>query len=234
MPRLTTLVPILCLCCLAAAPLDAATRKLQLRSVLHDPLKPQADLFVPVEDGGRDFLFLALQGMSETQQVLLTDGMLRLFDTEEIDPEKPLAGMVAATRIPDAVQRAILLIFPSGKGDSKLPYHLIVINDDGRSFPKGESRVLNMTARPMAMKAGEHNVKLPPAKISPVPAVKQVNHMNQAPTSFYRQGDEEIPWILVAERPMQFVPDSRHLIIVYQLPGTKAPRLRTITDAGAP
>lgn len=228
MPR-RSFTLVACLLALASASLEAATRKLQIRSLLHDPLSPSADLYVPMEDGSRDFLYLSLEGLSEAQQVVLTDGMLQIFNTEEIDPDKPLEGLVATTRVADSIRRAIVLLFPAGE-DAKLPYRLIVLDDSGKAFPLGESRVLNMTAEPMAMKAGEQNVKLPAAKISPVPPVKKVNHMNRAPTAFYRQGKDEIPWVLFAERPMQFTPESRHLIIIYQLPGLKDPRLRTLVD----
>lgn len=228
MPRLPALA-VVCLLALASGSLEAASRKLRIRSVLHDPVKRHADLYVPMADGGRDFLYLAMEGVSEPQQVVLTDGMLQLFDSDAIDADKPLDGLVATARVPDSVQRAIVFLFPAGE-DARLPYRLIVLNDDGRAFPKGETRVLNMTAQPLAMKAGEHNVQLPAAKISPVPPVKKVNHMNRAQTAFYRRGEDPTPWVLFAERPMQFTPTSRHLVIIYQLPGLKEPRLRTLVD----
>lgn len=214
---------------LATSSLHGATRKLRLRSVLHDPLNSHAELYVPVEDGGLDDLYLALNGLSESQEVVVNDGKLQLYSSKSIDPEKPLENLVASAPVPDGIERAVALIFPAD-GKSKLSYRMIVLDDSAKAFPKGATRVLNMTSLSLAMKAGEHSVKLPSGKLSAVPPVKKVDHMNRAPTAFYREGDDEIPWVLFAERPMPFSLNARNLIIVYGMPNLKAPRLRTIVD----
>lgn len=229
MPRPTALLALVLLSLAGLLPLEAAARKLSLRAVLHDPLKPQTDLFVPVKEGELEILYLSLEGLTDPQEVQLADGVLRLYTSPTIDPEKPLENLAATLTVPEALTRAVVFIFPSGK-EAGPAYRMVVLNDDPRVFPKGETRVLNMTALALAMKAGEHAVKLPSAKISSVPVVKKLDHMNRAPTEFYRPGDGDTEWILFAERPMQFSLSARNLVIVYQMAGLKEPRVRTLVD----
>jgi hypothetical protein len=229
MPRLSRFLVFVLLSSLGFPSLGAATRKLSLRAVLHDPLKPQADLYVPVKEGALDALYLSLEGLTEPQEVVLTDGTLQLFSSRTIDPQKPLKNLAATAKVPDSLTRAIVIIIPSDK-ESPTPYRMVVLDDDPKAFPKGETRVLNMTALPLAMKAGEHAVKLPAAKITTLPVLKKLDHMNRAPTEFYRAGDSANEWILFAERPMQFSRNSRNLIVIYQTAGLKEPRVRTLAD----
>ncbi|BCX48771.1 hypothetical protein HAHE_26790 [Haloferula helveola] len=216
------------LCGLGAFAQDAGG-KLRLRSVLHDPLSPQADLYVQDEKGALVPLYLALEGLTEAQNVRITNGKLQLFDSAEYDPEKPLEHLAASVTVPERTNRAIAFLFPAGEG-AKLPYRILMLPDDSGAFGKGESRVINMTPLAMAMKAGEHNVKLPSGKVAEVPKVTKLNDLNQAHTSFYRKGEGETEWILIAERPMQFDNSIRNIVLVYPMPNTGIPRLRTIID----
>ena len=228
MPRLIVLLATIALSLTAAAQ-DAATKKLRLRAVLHDPLHPQANLYVRGESGDLVPLYLALEGLTDAQNVILTEGALQLFSSDTIDPEDPLADLAATVKVPERVRRAIVFIFPAG-AKNKPPYRMMVLNDDPGVFPKAETRVLNMTPLQMAMKAGEHSVKLPPAKLTAVPRVTKLNHMNQAPTAFYLKGEGANQWLLLAERPMKFTDSSRTIILLYQMPNAKEPRLRTLVD----
>lgn len=203
--------------------------KFRLRAVLHDPLKPQADLYVHDENGDLVPLHLALEGLTEPQIVTLKEGSLMLFDSKEYDADKPLEHLAAKVTVPSSVQRAIVFLFPAGENAS-LPYRMVVVNDAPGTFPNGETRVINMTAKNMAAKAGEHSVKIPSAKISSIPKVAKRNDLNQAPTAFYQQGAGENEWLLIAERPMHFADISRNLILIYQLPGARMPKLRTLVD----
>jgi len=229
MPRLFTLLAFVLLSSVGFSSLEAATRKLSIRAVLHDPLKPQAELYVPLKEGALERLYLAIEGLTHPQEVVVTDGKLQFFSSPIIDPEKLLENLAAAVKVPDSLTRAIVFVIPSAK-ESQLPYRLVVLNDDPEAFPKGETRVINMTAVPLAMKAGEHSLKLPAAKITTLPVVKKLDHMNRAPTEFYRAGDAANPWILFAERPMHFSLNARNLILFYPMPGLKEPRLRTLID----
>jgi hypothetical protein len=215
--------------CLTAAAQEPVTTKLHLRAVLHDPLRSQLDLYVHDASKGIVPLNLSLEGLTEPQTVSVIDGTLQLFDSETIDPEKPLVHLAAKVAIPPKLSRAIVLIIPSGR-ETGPAYRMMVLNDDPKVFRKAETRVLNLTKLSLAMKAGEHSLKLSPAKVTAVPRVTKLNDLNQAQTSFYQKGEGENEWVLIAERPMQFADGARNIILIYQMPKAKAPQLRTLID----
>ena len=213
----------------AATAEEPQAGKLRLRTVLHDPLRGQAELYVRDAGGSLVPLYLAREGLSEAQLVSLNEKALELYKSPEIDPENPLEQLAARVAVPKGVSRGIVLIVPSGK-ETGPAYRMMLINDDPKVFKKGESRVLNLTSLSMAMKAGEHSGKLPPAAMTPIPPVKERNDLNQAQTSFYQKGESEDEWLLVAERPMQFTDTVRNIILIYGMPNSKMPRLRTLID----
>ncbi len=205
---------------------DAANR-VKLRALLHDPLKPFTELYVLGESAKLERLNLALEGLTTAQIVTLSNGSLSLFSSATIDPEKPLENLVATTTVRDEVKHAILLIVPA-PATEKLPYKIMVINDAFNAFPKGESRVLNMTNLPLAVKVGEHSKEVAAASFVAIPAVTKVNDMNQAQTIFYQKVNTE--WSLLSERPTQFTKDIRHVFLLYQMPNVEEPQIRTILD----
>lgn len=232
MIRLITCLASLALCLTAAAQ-EPAAAKLRLRAVLHDPLRPHAELYVRDTTGTLVRLNLALEGLTEAQEVSLPGGTLQLFRSATVDPAKPLAQLAATVAVPAGIKRAIAFIFPAG-GEAVPPYRMMVIDDGLAAFPKAETRVLNLTKLELAMKAGEHSVKLPPSALTAVPKVTKLNDLNQAQTEFYRKGKGENEWLLLAERPMQFTDTIRNLILVYQMPKVEEPQLRTLVDTDLP
>jgi hypothetical protein len=212
---------------------EPATTKLRLRAVLHDPLKPFAEMYVRDAAGGLVRLNLAIEGLTEAQDVSLINGTLHVFDSKQIDPAKPLEHLLASVVVPAGVKRAIVFVFPAG-ANAKPPYQMMVLNDGAAAFPRGEARVINLTKLLMAAKFGEHRVKLSPAAVSAVPKVTKLNDLNQAQTEFYRKGAAENEWLLLAERPMQFTADSRNIVLMYQMPNVEEPQLRTLLDTEPP
>lgn len=233
MTRLLACLLSLVLGLTAAAQESPAAGKLRLRAVLHDPLNPHAELYVRDAGGALVRLYLALEGLTEAQNVSLKDGNLQLFSSASVDPDKPLENLAATVAVPAEVKRAIVLIFPGGTG-AKPPFRMVVIDDGATAFPKAETRVLNLTKLPLAMKAGEHSVQLPPSALTAVPKVTKRNDLNQAQTEFYRKGEGKNEWQLLAERPMQFTDSIRNLILVYQMPKVEEPQLRTLVDTDLP
>jgi len=231
MTRLLAWFPSAAWCLTAAAQQPAATKR-RLRAVLHDPISPFAELYVRDTAGTPTRLNLAMEGLTDAQTVSVQNGTLQLFSSATIDPAKPLAHLAATVAVPADVSQAIVFIFPAG-ADAKPPYRMMVLNDAAAAFPKGETRVLNMTKLQLAMKAGEHSVKLPPAAVSAVPKVTKLNDLNQAQTEFYRKGEGENEWLLLAERPMQFTDGVRNIILMYQMPNVEEPQLRTIIDTAS-
>jgi hypothetical protein len=212
---------------LAAAAQTPEATKIRLRAVLHDPMKPFAELYFQGVAGGMERLNLAMEGLTEAQNASVQKGTLRLFTSATIDPEKPLANLAASVTIPADVKRAIIFLLPAGE-KAKTPYQLLVLNDSFAAFPKGEARVINMTSLPLAVQAGEHKKEVPAGKIVQLPAVTKVNDQNQAQTLFYRKA--ETGWALLSERPMQYTPEIRNIFLMYLMPNVAEPQIRTLVD----
>lgn len=208
---------------------DAST-KLKIRAVLHNPTNPYAELYVPGAAGTMERLNLAMEGLTAAQVAVTRNGVLSLYSSATVDPAKPLDKLAATGTVPQGVKQAIVLILPAAPG-AKLPYQLMILNDSLAAFPKGESRVVNMTRLPLAIRAGEHAKEVPPAKITTVPQVTKVNDLNQAQTTFYRRDGKQ--WILLSERPTQYTADVRNIFLMFLLPNIEEPQIRTLIDTSA-
>ena len=207
------------------------TDKLTIRAVYHNPLDPYAEFYVPGATGALERLNLAIEGLTTPQVASATKGLLNLYSSATIDPDKPHANLVASVTVPDKLKQAIILIFPDAKNE-KLPYRLIVLNDAFNTFTKGESRAINLTRHSLAIKAGEHSVQVLPAKIVSIPRITKVNDLNQAQTSIYRKEGEN--WVLLSERPMQYTDTIRNIFLIYLMPNVDEPQVRTLIDTSSP
>jgi hypothetical protein len=218
----------------AALAQPEASVKIRIRAVLHDPMKPFVAMYVLGAGGALERLNLALEGLTETQTVTLSKGMLHLYALPTVYaavPAAPAAKRLASVAVPDEVKHAILILLPAA-AQAPLPYQLLVINDAATAFAMGESRVLNLTKMPLAIQAGEHKLEVAPAKITAVPPVTQVNHMNQAQTLFYQKVDKD--WLLLSERPMQYTHALRNIFLIYLMPNVDEPQIRTLIDTTGP
>jgi hypothetical protein len=233
MPALKAIIKILLVSAmtLAAAAQPEATVNVRIRAVLHDPMKPFVAMYVAGTSGALVRLNLALEGLTEPQNASLSKGCLHLYSSPTVDPASPLANRLASVNFPAGVKQAIIFILPAGE-KAPLPYKILVFNDSAATFAKGESRVLNLTNLPLAIKAGEHALEVAPAKIAAVPRVTNVNAMNQAQTLFYAKLDKD--WVLLAERPMQYTDALRNIFLVYLMPNVAAPQIRTLIDTRTP
>ena len=233
MMTLQSLIPILLAGAMTVTTLAQAEAsvKIRIRAVLHDPMKPCVAMYVPGAGGTLMRLNLALEGLTEAQTVTLSKGMLHLYASPTVDAAKPDAKRLASVAVADGVKQAIIFILPGG-GLAPLPYKLLVLNDAASAFAMGESRVLNLTNLPLAIKAGEHKLEVAPAKIAAVPRVTQVNDMNQAQTLFYHKVDKD--WLLLSERPMQYTNTLRNIFLMYLMPNVDEPQIRTLIDTHSP
>jgi len=210
----------------SAAPPEADV-KVRIRAVLHDPMKPFAEMYVRSATGNLIRLNLAMEGLTKPQIVTCPKGSLQLYSSATFDPAKPLANLLASVGVPEGVRQAIIFIVPAGEKEQP-PYKLMVLNDAFDAFGKGESRVVNMTNLPLAIKAGEHSREIPPARTVTVPRVTKVNDMNQAQTDFYRKVDKD--WVVFSERPMQYTNTLRNIFLIYLMPNVADLQIRTLID----
>lgn len=177
--------------------------------------------------GAIDKLDLATEGFGEPQAASVIDGSLSFFTSQTVDPKNPAATLAATVKVPPTVTSMIVLVVPGPK-DAKPPYRMLVLDDSLKAFPKGESRVVNLTPVEFAMEVGEHKLKIIPGQITPVPKITKVDEFNQAQTNFYfKQGTS---WAVFAERQMQYIDRLRRVFLIYTTPGAVQPDIRTLVD----
>jgi hypothetical protein len=205
----------------------SAATGIQMRAVLHDPVNPMKDFFIPTDAGAMTKVELAVEGLTTSQRVQLLDGTLNLYGSSVLDPSNPKSNLAATVKVPVGLTRFIALIVPSNPGATP-PYRMLVLDDSPKAFPWTESRVINITPVDFAIEVGEHKVLAPGAKISSIGPVTKVNEYSQAQASFYFKQDER--WVISAERQMQFLKDMRRIFIIYKTPMALSPDVRTITD----
>lgn len=233
-PKLAVHILVIASLVLPAFAQDTPPPPVRIRAVLHDPMKPHAELFYHNQAGEPAPLEFRPRDLTETLLMRPEQGTLLLRDSATIDPENPMAGVAATLRLPPALRRGILVVMPAPP-NSKLPYRMILIDDSEANFPKGESRVLSLIAVKTAVGAGEHKIALEPGKISRIPTVRRVNEFNMAQTNFYYQHGES--WIPFTERQLQYIDACRRVFIVHATPGALQPTVTTIVDTvtgGAP
>jgi len=209
-----------------AAPHEAAA-PLQVRAVLHDPVHPVAELYLPDPTGTVVKLKLVAEGLSEAQTSQPVNGSLVLYNTDKVDPKNPAASLAASVIIPPNTKRAIIVVLPAPPAATPA-YRMVLINDADAAFPKGESRVLSLLPVDTAIKAGEHSLPVPAGKIVHVPAVKKVNEFNMAQTNFYYKDGTD--WVPFTERQLQYLDEFRRIFIVHVTPGATQPSVTTVID----
>ncbi len=201
----------------------------QICAVLHDPVNPVAELYLPDQAGRLVKLNLQPEGLTKPQTASLINGALLLFDNDKVDPKKPeaAAALAATVAIPQNSSRGILIVVPSPAG-TKPAYRGVFVDDTPAAFPKGESKVLSLIPVEAAIEAGEHKLPVHPGKIVAVPPVTKRDEFNNAQTNFYyREGES---WVAFTERKLKYLDAFRRIFIVYATPGSTQPFVSTILD----
>lgn len=208
-----------------------AAPPLQIRSMLHDPVNPVADLFVADKSGRIVKLDLAQASLGQPQITVPQNGNIVLYDKAAVDPQKPQASLAGSVKVPAGCTRCILILLRN-EADKKPGFKVLALDDGPKGFPKGETRVLSLLPVDTAMEAGEHKLSVPSGKITSVPAVKKVNEFNMAQMNFYyKEGPQ---WMPFSERQIQFLDEFRRIIVLHVTPGATFPLATTVVDTAPP
>lgn len=199
----------------------------QIRAVLHDPVRPTASLFYTDQTGAVVPLNFRPQDLTEILLTLPVNGSLVFYDKASIDPKNPAASLAASVKLPPDLKQAIVVVLPAPDGE-KPAYRMVIIDDSAKAFPPGESRVLPLLGVETAIQAGEHRIPIPPGKITSIPPVRKVNEYNMAQTNFYFKQSEA--WVAFTERQLQYLDACRRIFIIHATPGALDPKVTTIVD----
>ncbi|MEO5915375.1 MAG: hypothetical protein ABIS50_14170 [Luteolibacter sp.] len=211
-------------------PATAQDSTIQIRAVLNDPSNPEAKFYVGKVGETMTLLKLAEEGLTDSQKVTVENGSLNLFTTPTVDKNNPQAGLAATVKIPAGPNSLIVIILPAPHGTPS--YRMMVLDDDVKSFPWGESKAVNLTSVDFALEVGGQKILLPGGKITPVPKVTKLDEYNRAQTNFYYKQEDQ--WVVAAERQMQYSNMLRRVFLIYKLPNALAPDVRTIVDTPPP
>ena len=215
----------------AQAQQNETAAPIQIRAVLHDPVHPTADLYCTDHKGAVVKLEFRTKDLTKPLLTMPVNGSLMLYNTVNINPEKPEASLAATCKIPANTKRGVVVVLPSPAG-TKPAYRMVFIDDSAKAFPKGESRILTLLPVEAAIEAGEHKLPIHPGVIANLPPVKKVNEYNMAQTNFYyKQGES---WTVFTERQLQFLDGFRRIFIVHVTPGALQPTVGTIVDTTTP
>jgi hypothetical protein len=209
------------------AQVKKAPEPVRIRAVLHDPVRPNADLFYTDKTGAVVQLNFRPQDLTETLFTLPVDGSLVLYDKAAVDPKNPAASLAASVKLPPDLKRALVVVLPAPAG-MKPAYRMLLIDDSEKAFPKGESRALPLIEVETAIQAGEHRLPVHPGKITRVPPVTKVDDFNMAQTNFYYQHGGS--WVAFTERQLQYLDAYRRIFIIHATPGALQPTVTTIVD----
>jgi hypothetical protein len=207
------------------------TPPIQIRAVLFDPTHTMVDLFIPEPSGTAVKLNLQPASLSKPQLTVPLNGMVLFYNTDAVNPEKPMENLAATLKVPQNVRRAIAILFPNPPG-SKLAIRAMLIDDSAKGFPKGESRVVNLISAKVAVQAGEHKVGALPGKVTTIPPVEKRNEYNMAQTNFYFE--EEDTWVPFSERQIKYVERVRRIYLIAPVRGGDYPYVTTIVDIASP
>lgn len=201
---------------------------LRLRALWHDPLRPIVNLYAMDKSGALAAVNLRPHDLSEPQTVMLQGGMLFFYDRPEIDPQNPKAGLVASAKISEGMRQAIVVIVPTGEA-GKVFHRVVVIDEEKKAFPFGESIIISLVNANVAVQAGEHLVTVKPGKWAKIPRVRKLNEFNMGQTNFFveRAGGKSF---VFAERQLQFIDECRRLFVIHKTPGALQPSVTTIVD----
>lgn len=144
-------------------------------------------------------------------------------DATAPDGRKVIArGKLASAKL----QIFLLLPDPS----KKMPYRIVAMNDDEKSFPMGSVRILNLCPGPVRFNfAGTDMKPIQPGKIVVYPPVKSIDEwgMYQVGIAY---GTPEGKWITVATPSWKSVNLKRDFVITALDPRSKQPRISYYKD----
>jgi hypothetical protein len=139
--------------------------------------------------------------------------------------------VLASAKVPGKANSLILVFFPAGEKAAQ-PWRTVAFEDSPQAFPDGGAVVANFHQSELRFLIGEHRVQLSPGLTKPVARPERRDDFNMAPVIF--QFNHEGQWRAASESMLRFTPGLRYLIIGYQDPASKRPRLFTCADPVAP
>jgi hypothetical protein len=153
------------------------------------------------------------------------NGAIRICDQPVTVEGKITHPVLSTAKLPQGIKRALVILFPSAKGD-KEPYRSLVLNHDLQDFPLGVYRVINISPHPIRGAIARDYVEAKPGGIANLEPAGEPGAVVPVRFEFFDQGR----WNLLTETRCAIRKDRRWLTCVYQDPVTGRMNIRSIPD----
>lgn len=137
--------------------------------------------------------------------------------------------VVATTRVPAEMRRALVVLFPNPAG-AATPYRSLVFEHNERDFPFGTYRIINLAPTPIRGAVGSQVVNARPGEITNLELRGQPGSIAPVRFEYFDDGN----WNLLTETRCAIRNDRRWLMCVYQDPANGRYHIRTIPDRTEP
>jgi hypothetical protein len=162
---------------------------------------------------GKDITKVTLARRLASEPVKIpADGVLRIIRRVENpqDPTKPPFLTLAEARIPESIQKALVILIPCPKEEAPKVFHTRVQNL--ASFNGGDTLYLNLSNVNIGVRLGETNLSLKPGEVRIHRAPTLTGPVN-TPVSyhFFHPGQQQ--WKLLSASTVVLYPTRRELCI---------------------
>lgn len=195
-----------------------------------DYVSGREELMVPTGPDTFQQTQLSKANIIGPMDVVLTDGVLSLYDKKPTAEGQAARSLLASATYPAGLANALVVLFPADR-DDKLPYRALVLNHDVQNFPLGVYRMINISPHPVRGVIGKSMIESKPGSVGNLKP-------EGAPGAIVAMRFEyfsEDRWNLLTETRCAVRHDRRWLTCIYKDPSTGRMNIRSIPDrASAP
>lgn len=152
-------------------------------------------------------------------------GVLRIHDKPLNVDGKITHPVLSTAKLPQEIQRALVVLFPAPKG-AKEPYSSLVLNHDLQDFPLGVYRLINISPHPVRGAIARNYIEAKPGGIANLAPAGEPGSVVPVRFEFFENGR----WNLLTETRCAIRKDRRWLSCIYQDPATGRMNIRSIPD----
>lgn len=189
---------------------------------VHDPAAPEGTEGQPVSFKG----YLNHQ----VDSIVLAGPNLVFTSSPSAESVANEKETVAKLKVPDALDRAILLFVPGGK-DHPLPFRVIPVGDSRRAFPPGSIQVLNLSRDTVRMALEKSPYEFAPGEAELIEDPPSAGN-GMAMMTAYRKIDDG--WQRVASSRWALPGSKRSLQIIFTNPRGGRLEMKEIKDIAIP
>jgi hypothetical protein len=158
-------------------------------------------------------------------EVSPVEGVLSIFDKPAEVDGKVTHPVISTAKVPQQIQRALVVLFPAPKG-SKDAYGSLVLNHDLRDFPLGVYRMINASPFPVRGAIARNLIEVKPGGIANLKAEGEPGAIVPVRFEFF----DGVRWNLLTETRAAIRNDRRWITCIYRDPVTGRMNMRSIPD----